>query len=76
VDEAKLIKMANQIAANLTYGENRVSAVAGVRDHLRRFWSPTMRQEIIAYYTRGGAELSEVAALAVARLAEESGSTA
>lgn len=75
MDEAKLVKMANQIAENLAWGDQAV-AVTGVSDHLRRFWSPTMRQEIIACYGRGGSELSEIAALAVARLAEGSESAA
>ena len=38
--------MANQIAANLAYLEDGAAATA-VADHLRRFWSPEMRAELV-----------------------------
>lgn len=63
--------MANQIAANFDYGPDKAKSVAGVLDHLRRFWTPQMHIEIIEYRKRGGTELNEIAALAVAKLADE-----
>ncbi|HEY8520796.1 MAG TPA: formate dehydrogenase subunit delta [Gammaproteobacteria bacterium] len=66
----KLVKMANQIAANLSYGDEG-KAAEGVCDHLRRFWTPDMRAQIIEHYRQGGADLSPVAKAGVAKLAEK-----
>jgi formate dehydrogenase subunit delta len=75
VEPTKLVKMANQIAANLAYGENEDRAAASVRDHLRRFWSPPMLEAIIEFQLRGGSGLSSIAALAVRKLAEQQAAT-
>ena len=72
----KLIRMANQIAVNFDFGPDKPKAVDGVADHLRRFWTPGMKAEIIAYQESGGSQLNEIAAQAVARLAEEQSSAA
>ena len=65
----KLVRMANQIAMNLEFGSNNAKAADSVADHLTRFWAPSMRAAIIEYYRQGGEELTETAALAVAKLA-------
>ena len=42
VDGAKLVRMAEQITANMAYTDD-VELVAGrVADHLNRFWDPRM----------------------------------
>jgi formate dehydrogenase subunit delta len=61
----KLARMANQIAANFEYGANKVQAVAGIADHLLRFWTPEMRAELAEGHARGTVELVEAAALAL-----------
>ena len=66
----KLVRMVNQIAANLEQSDKEQTAGA-VCDHLRRFWSPPMRALIVEHHARGAAGLSECAALAVAKLAEQ-----
>ena len=71
MDRTKLVKMANQIAANLAYGDDEERVAENVRDHLRRFWSPPMRAAIIEYQEQGGSGLSPPAARAVAKLAEQ-----
>ena len=71
MDTAKLVRMANQIAANLDYGSDKNKTVSAVADHLRRFWSPSMRSAIIAYRAGDGGGLGEVAAQAVAKLEQE-----
>ena len=71
----KLVRMANQIAANFEYGD-KDKAVAAVLDHLRRFWTPQMRAEIIAYRAAEGTGLNDVAAQAVAKLAENNADAA
>jgi len=54
----QLVKMANQIALNMApWGDEE--AVAGrTADHLRRFWTPAMRDQLQAYWRDGGADLS------------------
>lgn len=72
METAKLLRMANQIAANLDYGSgNRQAVVEAVADHLGRFWPPDMRAAIIAYHASGGEGLDEVAAQAVAKLGQQ-----
>jgi formate dehydrogenase subunit delta len=67
----KLVRMANQIAANFEYGPDKDKAVEGTVDHLRRFWNPLMRKEIVEFAASDDAKLNEVAARAVAELAED-----
>jgi formate dehydrogenase subunit delta len=67
----KLVRMANQIAANFDYGPDKDKAVAGVVDHLRRFWTPDMRSAIIDYAKSDAAQLTPVAARAVAELEQQ-----
>ena len=77
MDVNKLVRMANQIAANLDHGKDPEKAIAGTLDHLKRFWTPEMRRQIVEHYRHGSngssdvIELSYVAAKAVGRLAEE-----
>ncbi len=42
-----LIRMANQIAANLQAGRDAETAARGVANHLRRFWTVAMCQQLI-----------------------------
>ena len=63
---AKLIYMANQIAR--FFAAQGEAAPAGVADHLRAFWDPTMRAEIIAWVQGGGDGLSPVAEAGVRML--------
>ena len=71
----KLVRMANQIAANFEYGPDKNKAAEGVADHLSRFWTPSMLTQIVEYHRDGGTELTEVAALAVAKLSEKEKAT-
>jgi formate dehydrogenase subunit delta len=67
----KLVRMANQVGdyfGALPADE----ATAGTADHLKRYWTPKMRGEIIAFAKNGGNGLNPVAARAVAVL-EDSG---
>jgi formate dehydrogenase subunit delta len=49
VNPDKLVKMANQIASFFEAEPDRKVAVAGVADHLKRFWDPRMRREILRW---------------------------
>jgi len=67
-----LIKMANEIG-DFFSGATGEQAARDVASHLRRFWDPRMRAQMLKYYQeRSGAGLSEVARSAVALLDEAS----
>ena len=64
---AKLVRMVNQIGDYFrTLPETE--AVDNAADHLRRFWTPKMCNEIVAFAEAGGAGLNQIAARAVAAL--------
>jgi formate dehydrogenase subunit delta len=64
----KLVKMANQIAANSDYGPDRDKIAATIADHLTRFWTPEMRRAIIEGHQKNLCALSPMAAKAVEKL--------
>jgi formate dehydrogenase subunit delta len=70
MDVEKLARMANQIAANFHYGADKAKEAAGVADHLRRFWSSSMRAELVEAHRRNAVDLNELATLAVEELPE------
>lgn len=52
----RLIVMANQIGAFFApYPPER--RAEGIRNHLRTYWDPRMRAELLAHITRGGDDL-------------------
>ena len=58
----KLVKMANQIASFFEAEPDRTVAVASVADHIKRFWDPRMRREILRWADEhGGAGLTPIA---------------
>jgi formate dehydrogenase subunit delta len=65
-----MVHNANQIALFFAAYPHE-EAVAGVADHLKRFWEPRMKRQIIAYVEAGGAGLHELVPEAVRRLEEE-----
>jgi formate dehydrogenase subunit delta len=65
----RLIYMANQIAR--FFEAQPGDAAAGTAGHLKSFWDPQMRGEIVAWATGGGEGLTPVAAEAVRRLEAE-----
>ncbi len=68
MDVEKLVKMANQIAANSDYGADKEKVAATVADHLTRFWTPAMRKAIIEGHQKKLADLTPMAAQAVEKL--------
>ncbi|HBM83650.1 MAG TPA: formate dehydrogenase [Halieaceae bacterium] len=64
-----LVDMANQIATNLRFAaEDDAAAAELVANHIQRFWARNMKMQIADYVQADGAELNEVARLAVAAL--------
>ena len=62
-----MVHKANQIALFFA-SYPREEAIAGVADHLQKFWEPRMRRQIIDYVSSGGAGLHELVLEAVSRL--------
>ena len=63
----RLVYMANQIGKFFA-AQGDEAAVAGVADHLKKFWDPRMRTQILAHLDQGGAGLDAPVAAALARL--------
>ena len=51
-----MVHMANQIALYFAAYPHQ-EAVAGVADHLKKFWEPRMRRQLNEYIAHGGAGL-------------------
>ncbi len=66
--DEKLVCMANQIAQYFM-SQPHDQAVAGMVDHLRSFWTPKMRRQIMDHAAVGGAGLESLTLEAVQRLA-------
>lgn len=52
----RLVYMANQIG-KFFHAQGRDKTVAGVAEHIRKFWDPRMRKTIFAHHEAGGAGL-------------------
>src|SRR5215813_5868640 len=64
---AKLVYMANQIATFFV-SQDQATASEKTAEHLKKFWDPRMRKEIIAHMDVGGAGLDPKARAAVESL--------
>lgn len=68
MDEGNMLHKANSIAQFFA-SYPREEAIAGIANHLRMYWVPRMRAQIIEYVQEHGNEgLHELAAEAVRRL--------
>jgi formate dehydrogenase subunit delta len=66
-----LVRMANDIADYFHSEPDRGLAVAGVSNHMKKFWDPRMRRQILAHWRdQAGEGLSELALASVKRLGE------
>lgn len=68
MDNSNLIKMANNIGAFFKSEPDREIAIQGVEQHIRNFWEPRMRKQIIEYSENDGSELMDIVAEAVRHL--------
>ena len=59
MDQKKLVKMANEIAAFFAADPDRKVALDGIATHLKKFWEPRMRRAILEALDAGGAGMSE-----------------
>ncbi|MCC7121568.1 MAG: formate dehydrogenase subunit delta [Gammaproteobacteria bacterium] len=70
----RLLEMANDIAAYFDVERDDAVAIAGIRNHIQRFWEPRMRRKLIEYVARHPAEeLTPRARAAVAGLTMPAG---
>ena len=66
----QLVKMANQISLNLRANGSDDVVAEHVATHLRKFWSPPMRQMIIAQLTAPETDLLPVTIVAIEKLSQ------
>jgi formate dehydrogenase subunit delta len=70
VSPDKMIHMANQIATFMATqtGDSEVAGVGGIAHHIRQFWEPRMRAQLLAHLDAGGSGLDPMVIEAAARL--------
>ncbi len=69
MDVERLVTMANDIGNYFASEPDRDAGIAGVANHLVKFWDPRMRRQIVDHLASGGAGLSDIARAGVGRLA-------
>jgi formate dehydrogenase subunit delta len=68
MDLDNLILMANRIGRFFEAQPDRDEALAGIAEHVRKFWEPRMRAQILASLDTGtGVELSDIVRAALMR---------
>lgn len=67
MDDAVMVHKANAIAQFFAVYPHE-EAVTGVVEHIRRFWEPRMRRQLLEYLDRGGEGLHELVREAAGRL--------
>ena len=65
----RLVDMDNDIAAFFHSEPDHAIAVTSIATHLRRFWEPRMRAQILRHLDAGGHGLSDLAREGVQELA-------
>ena len=66
----RLVTMANDIGHFFAADPDQNAGAKSVANHIKRYWDPRMRREIVAHYReKGGAGLDPIARSAVALLA-------
>jgi formate dehydrogenase subunit delta len=66
--EQPLVKMANDIGHFFRAEPKREDAVAGIANHISKFWTRRMREKLLAQLQSGDAELEELPREALMRL--------
>jgi len=66
MDPHHLVHMANQIGAFFQAEPDRAAALDGIATHIKRFWDPRMRSQLLAWFDEHAGEgLSEITADAI-----------
>ncbi len=66
-----LLRMANDIGDFFGAEVERAEAAQNVATHMKKFWDPRMRAQIIAHYRQGGVGLSDHVRDGVGLLADD-----
>lgn len=69
MNSSNIIKMANNIGDFFKSEPDRELAVKGIEQHIKNFWEPRMRKQIIEYMQTGGDELMDIVKEAVIHIA-------
>lgn len=64
MDVHRLVEMANQIGKYFSYESDEKVAAENIANHLKKFWDPRMRKQLIEYVNSGGDELDSAVTLA------------
>lgn len=56
MDPHKLVKMANEIATFFESDPDPAAVTEGIAGHLRRFWDPRMRRELLRHVDEDGGD--------------------
>ena len=67
MEPEQMVHMANQIALFFA-SYPKEEAVASITNHLKMFWEPRMRRQIIEYVAAGGVGLNDLAQESVKQL--------
>jgi formate dehydrogenase subunit delta len=70
-----LVAMANDIG-NYFRSQSHDEAVAGIATHIKRYWTPRMREKLNAYLAKGNAGLDDLPKAAIDSLNRQAGSAA
>lgn len=68
MDVQRLVTMANDIARYFASEPDREAAIEAVADHLRKFWTPRMREQIAAHLGAVDAGFDDLTRQAIERL--------
>ncbi len=71
----QLIKMINQIGANNLHHDSEDEAADMVAKHLKKFWAPSMRSQLLEYAAADGEGLSGISRMALRKLENTAGAT-
>ena len=71
----QLVKMANQIALNFGEQRNLTEAARKTGEHLGKFWTRAMRDQLANYAADGGASLSPAVKLLLEQEGSDTGGT-
>ena len=63
----KLVIMANQIAA-FFHSKPREEGIAGIAEHINKFWEPRMRRQLFEMLKSGGEGFNELVVAASAKI--------
>lgn len=66
----RLVAMANDISRFFAAEPDEEMGVDGIANHLKRFWTPEMRKQIVAHLAEGGEGLEPLTKKGVEKLAE------